>query len=102
MKTRNLALMLLLAVGSSNSYSVMYCDGMGALGLLAAKMRDAGRTQKQTINDIRKMSPTKTISKDVIDLIESAFLKPMGKRSPEEFQEFFVLYCRVNGFDREL
>ncbi len=85
---------------SSNATAAMYCNKMGTLAEFAAKMRDNGLSVKQTLSELRKISPSKKINQDVKDLVESAYIGQ--NQSPMEFRAFFENFCKSNGFDREL
>lgn len=91
----------LFAIGS-NATAATYCNGMGSIAELAAKMRDNGLSSKQIIAEFRKMSPSKKVSQDIKDLVESAYIEIGQNQSPKEFRAFFENFCRNNGFDREL
>lgn len=87
---------------SSPVSAATYCEGMGGLAELSAKMRDKGLSEAQTLAEIQKMSPTKSVNADVSDLVGTAYMKAGHAMSPSQFRAFFVSYCRSNGFDRPL
>ena len=97
-----IALALLLSLSFTPAIAVMYCDGMGSLAELAGKMRDAGRTEKQILMDLRKISPSGMVNKDIADLVGAVFTKFGRTQSPSEFRSFFETFCRQQGFDKTL
>lgn len=89
-------------LSSVSAIAATYCDGMGVLAELAAKMRDKGLSESQALREIRKLSPSRSVTQDVNDLVSAAYTNVGRTMSPAGFRSFFESYCRNNGFDRPL